>query len=657
MSDATRADNFLVTVPSVRARAARKLRDYVLHEPLPIQGGAEAATVRALRARGRHFDFGVFTRVARAVFILLWLAQFLPAGAALAQGADSSRTNAAGASAGAHFTVEKYLVNGNTILSPAQISQVLSNHPSAFGTNVTFNDIRAAMADLQAAYRERGFVAVSVALPQQKLTNAEVKFKVTEGRLADIKVEGNKYFSTENVLRALPGLKTNMLLNSHVFQRDLDQANANRNRQIYPAVGPGPDPGTTELTLKVKDRLPLHARGELDNLATPGTPDTRAVFNMEYDNLWQLEHTLGVSYSFTPVDYHGKGGDYYWWPLDLPIIGNYSAFYRLPLGTANSAQQQIDDSNGQFGYNEVTHQFQVPPPSGRPELTLYASRSVVDTTVKTSNAHNVTNTPLFSIGSFDTGQNLTLNENIGTKLNWPAPQLGRLASTLSLGMDLKHFRQVSYNSNNFVTTVLFTNSNGSVSPISSLFSSPQPVLRTEVYYFPLNVGVSGSLPDSWGTTFFNGQANFNLGTFGGLSQNIATVNSTNNPSGTNRQITVTRNAYGGMSVVTGNSHVHDGYITLQFGADRQQRIYKDWTVKLHADGQWANGPLISNEQYGMGGVASVRGYQDGEVYGDAGWRISIEPQTPMIQFGTVDGDRADLAAREHFHGLRPGHFA
>jgi hemolysin activation/secretion protein len=74
------------------------------------------------------------------------------------------------------------------------------------------------------------------------------------------------------------------------------------------------------------------------------------------------------------------------------------------------------------------------------------------------------------------------------------------------------------------------------------------------------------------------------------------------------------------------------------GADRVQRVYKDWTVKLHADGQWANGPLFSNEQYGMGGIAGVRGYQDGFAYGDAGWRMSIEPQTPLVQIGDVDGD-------------------
>ena len=110
--------------------------------------------------------------------------------------------------------------------------------PNAFGTNVTFEGIHAALGDLQMAYRERGYVTVSVGLPPQKLTNATVKVKITEGRLAAINVTGNRWFSMDNVLRALPSLHTNMLLNSHVFQRELDLANASRDRQIYPSSAP-----------------------------------------------------------------------------------------------------------------------------------------------------------------------------------------------------------------------------------------------------------------------------------------------------------------------------------------------------------------------------------------------------------------------------------
>ena len=92
---------------------------------------------------------------------------------------------------------------------------------------------------------------------------------------------------------------------------------------------PGPEPGTSALTLKVKDQLPLHARTELNNDSTPGTPELRENTTVQYDNLWNLNHQVGLQYSFTPDQF--KENNYFnETPLDDPLIANYSGYYRLP---------------------------------------------------------------------------------------------------------------------------------------------------------------------------------------------------------------------------------------------------------------------------------------------------------------------------------------
>ena len=302
-----------------------------------------------------------------------------------------TRVHVVSTNAGPRFEVDKYMVMGNTILSPGAIAGAITNVDGAFGTNTSFEGIRTAMTELQGAYRERGYVTVSVGLPRQKLTNGTVKVQVTEGRLAAINVTGNHYYSSNNVMCALPSLHTNMLLNSHVLQRELDNANASRDRQIYPVIGPGPDPGTSELTLKVKDRLPLHARLEVNNTHTPDTPDMRANFNAQYDNLWGLEHQIGLQYSFSFNDYRSTR-DYWSTPLDAPLIANYSAYYQMPLGHVTSVQEKINANPGRFGYDEVTHKFNLPPTTGQPELTFYASRSISDTGVLLGPQTLLTNT-------------------------------------------------------------------------------------------------------------------------------------------------------------------------------------------------------------------------------------------------------------------------
>ena len=561
-------------------------------------------------------------RAAPVLVVLLLLAKILFAASAVAQTTNPPAPKAdAATNAGPHFKVEKYLVAGNTVLAPGQLGQILTNLPAAFGTNVSFDDIKAQLADLQMAYRERGFVTVSVGLPPQKLTNATVKIKVTEGRLAGIKVQGNHYYSTENVLRALPSLHTNMLLNSHVFQRELDQANANRDRQIYPVIGPGLEPGTSELLLKVKDRLPLHARVEINNQTTPNTPDSRVAFNAQYGNLWDLEHQVGISYQFSPVDY-GTANTYYFTPLDLPLIANESAYYRLPLGRVKSVQRQIDESGGHFGYSEVTHQFQMPPPSGRPELTLYGSRATTDSGIQFGQPNVITTASLLQLGHQTAGENVTLNEGLGFKFSLPLPQVKGIDSTLTLGADFKRYQAGSANADIFYELITTTNAGSQVEFGNVLYTSQQ-ARNSEVDYFPLNLGISGSKPDSHGITFFNAQANFNLATSGGHMGSVV------NGTGTNALV-VPGLAYA--------PNAKDHYFTLQMGASREQRIYKDWTVWLHADGQWASTPLFSNEQFAMGGLAGVRGYFDGDGYGDTGWRVMIEPRTPMVNIGMVDGN-------------------
>src|SRR5262249_42940880 len=162
---------------------------------------------------------------------------------------------------------------------------------------------------------------------------------------------------------------------SLVFQQELDRANANRDRQIYPVITPGADPGTSALELKVKDRLPIHGRLELDNYSTPDTPELRANAAVQYNNLWQLEHQLGVQYSFSPEDYKQGNHPFY----ELPLIASYSAFYRMPLGAVNGGPREREYQLSDFGYDEVTHRFRAPPVSDTSELLFYASRSSSDT--------------------------------------------------------------------------------------------------------------------------------------------------------------------------------------------------------------------------------------------------------------------------------------
>jgi len=53
-------------------------------------------------------------------------------------------------------------------------------------------------------------------------------------------------------------------------------------------------------------------------------------------------------------------------------------------------------------------------------------------------------------------------------------------------------------------------------------------------------------------------------------------------------------------------------------------LYDDWALVMRTNGQYATQPLIPTEQYPAGGVGSVRGYLQSEVFGDNAYALTAE---------------------------------
>jgi hemolysin activation/secretion protein len=527
--------------------------------------------------------------------------------------------------AGPRFAVEKYLVLGNTVLPAEVIGRALTNTTGAFGTNVGLDGIRSAATAVQGAYRARGYLTVAVSLPPQKLTNATVKIQVTEGRLASIEVKGNRYFSSNNVMRSVPGLHTNMILNALTFQAELNQANNNQDRQIYPVIGPGPDPGTSDLTLKVKDQLPVHAKVDLDNENSPGTPDLRVNASAVYDNLWQQEQSLGLQYSFSPERFKkGPQWDFY----DQPLVANYSGFYRIPLGGPENFDDIMAAHPGSFGYSEATRKFNLPPASGQPDLTFFSSRSTIDTGLNSTYSGSVgTNNPGTSAFENDVQEDLTVNNDLGFRLSVPfaSPELH---SSFSGGFDFKTYQISSFKTNNFLVTQTNYNSLGlpELPPVASTIASPVPATVRSMQYLPLALRYDGNWRDGLG------EATIGLG----LSANLWFSSVGSSIGATNTQNMYYRGE-SSLQQITGSTKSTGHWVALTPSFSHTFEFITNWPMTFKADGQWATEPLIANEQFGAGGVNSVRGYHEGEVFGDTGWHVSLEQETAPHVVGYVNG--------------------
>ncbi len=559
------------------------------------------------RNRGPHVRQGAAPEPGRLLTTLgLSLGAVLPAFAQPA-GAAHGAAPAAKADSPRRFDVRGYRVEGNTLLSDEAMATSLRPYMTSEAELPT---LRQAVAALTTAYRERGYVTVKVSLPPQQLTNGLVTLRVLEGLLTEVQITGNRFFSSNNVRRALPGLTTPSVLNGKLLQAELDRANANRDRQIYPEIQPGANPGESRMVLKIKDRLPLHGRLELNNQNTPGTPDLRLNSSIQYDNLWQREHSAGLQYSFAPAAYKLDEPD---WALDWPLIASYSAFYRMPLGQLTSLPDQLGAQPGAFGYDEATRQFRLPPPGRRPVLTVFGSRSSSDSDVSQTPPTTYVSNLVTTIYGYDTARSLTLNESVGARVSWPLPEWHAIRSTLQAGLDLKQYELTAFNTNLFVTRSIIPGPNPGDPPEirESVIRNPNEPKGASLSYLPLALRWDAVRPDPAGNVTFYTAANVNL-PLPPFSNDDA------------------------FAAVSGSREAGASWCALTAGLGREQPLGRQWSVMLRADGQWANGALISNEQFALGGVNTIRGYHEGEQYGDTGWRVSIEPRTPTWDLGLVD---------------------
>ena len=183
------------------------------------------------------------------------------------------------------------------------------------------------------------------------------------------------------------------------------------------------------------------------------------------------------------------------------MVASYSSFYRIPFASGAGYREDYERLPVDFGYNEVTRQFQLPAPSGNPEFTLYGSRSSSDQKARYGPLTTVINNPLLQITSQSAERDLTITENVGGKFALPLRDFSGVHSTLTLGFDFKNYRLQSFTTNLSYLSETLTN-NGIASTSNNVIALPANS-HDDLTYMPLSWGWSAAEPDKWGSTSFS----------------------------------------------------------------------------------------------------------------------------------------------------------
>ncbi len=412
------------------------------------------------------------------------------------------------ASPEARFDVLEFRIEGNSVLSALAIETAV--YPF-LGEQREVKDMEAARKALEKAYHDGGYLTVFVDLPEQEVTGGLVRLKVTEAKVERQRVSGAKYFSLGRIKSQTSQLAEGNVPYFPELQKELASVNRSADRKVTPALRAGRSPGTVEVDLKVQDRSPMHGRAELNDRYSLNTSHSRLALDLRYNNLWQRQHGLNLSFQVAPEE-----------TKDSQV---FAGTYLVPL------------TSGNF-------------------LAAYM-------------VHNESD--VAAIGAVNTiGQGDILG------LRYILPLRGRPGyfHNLTLGVDYKNFNQ----------TVNLLGGGGIDLPIS---------------YLPFTVAYDATLPaGSRGQTKFNLSANFSVRGLGNDAKEFS--DKASDPNWSNLKVEV----------------------------KNSMKFADDWLFSTRLGGQLASRHLISNEQYAIGGVDSVRGYPESAALGDNGFSSSLELQMP-----------------------------
>jgi hemolysin activation/secretion protein len=437
--------------------------------------------------------------------------------AAMAQPAPQPTTVQAEA---ARFDVLEFEVQGNTVLGARSVEAALLPF---MGEQRTLADVDAARAALEKAYQEAGYLTVFVDLPEQRVADGLVRLNVTEGRIERVRVTGSRYYAQGFIRDAAAVLQDGAVPNFNTLQTQLAELNRTADRQVQPVLRPGREPGTVEVELKVRDRLPLSGSVELNNKASAGSEPLRLMASMRYDNLMQRDQSLALTFITAPQARQES----------QVLVGNWTS----PL----AGQASLVTS-----------------------LVLSDSR-------------------LQPLGTSVLGQGFTLG------LRWARPFFGaQSVHTVSLGFEYRDLKQRVVNGSDEVSTPL--------------------------RYLPLQAIHSALwMHDAGASTTLNSALTFGLR--GLLERRIDCPGTT--ADGQQDQFACNRDGADG------------GFVTLR-GDLRHSQPLAGGQLVWRTAWQLAMQPLVSGEQFTVGGADSVRGYHEAEATGDLALLGSLEWRTPNL---------------------------
>ena len=191
------------------------------------------------------------------------------------------------------FRLRQVNITGNTVFSEETLTAVIEPY---LNRDVTSEDLEALRRALTRLYINAGYINSGAVLPDQKVTQGTVTYRMIEGTLTDVTFSGKRWFRDGYLRRRLtlgivPPLSVNRLQTRlyHVQQDD-------RIEQLNAELRPGLRPGESELHVLVTEHSPYFVALEFNNYQSVTIGAERGLLTLVHHNLTGHGDVLNFTY-------------------------------------------------------------------------------------------------------------------------------------------------------------------------------------------------------------------------------------------------------------------------------------------------------------------------------------------------------------------------
>jgi len=150
---------------------------------------------------------------------------------------------------GPKFLARRIDIPESEILSAEEIGAIVSRYE---GREVELADLYELVAEINALYREKGFVTARALLPPQTISEGVVIIELIEGIVGRIRIEGNAYTRPEFIAGRLD-LEEGDLVNLEILERALIRFNKLNSVRLGVRLEPGEEFATTDIVVLAEE--------------------------------------------------------------------------------------------------------------------------------------------------------------------------------------------------------------------------------------------------------------------------------------------------------------------------------------------------------------------------------------------------------------------